>query len=199
MTNRIAAYGPLGPLYLLKTNVPDEWRVINGNWMLHRDAINRRDLNQYVLIKDNFGIYPYQQACDIIREMYEKSLPYKLLCTNNLSPFKHTCNKEEQTHKPFEVDYNEITEKLIEQKYPMENIMNDVIHTKIVTVATKHFVNNENVDDLTDDALLNSIVKLEESIENLTQVKTKSEYITKTIEAQKNTLAVIVKHLDARN
>lgn len=235
-TNYVAAYGPSGPLYLLKTATPNQWWVINGNWLLDIETINNQ-LNSYVIIEDNFTIQSYQQACDFINYLYGKNLPYKKLRTNNLSYFDPGQNNKEQEKaqkfydaflskssekeqtstiednpkqkvkdlcERFNINASKLElrvyKKMIERKYKLsENKNMSTLNTDIVTTKTIHTVNGQEVEFLSDNDLLNYIAQLETSIKKLIDIRAESVFVKNTIEKQRNTLDVVIKHLDDRS
>lgn len=249
-TNFIAAWGPSGPLYLLKTNKHNHFWVINGGWNLYLDDLLSSELSRFIIIKDNFEVYSYQQACVIIESLYNKKLPHSTLSSRNVEPFNpdhndlaqgkaqgqynsnipnpdvisntvieyktpnvsfedlanvtNELNEQAKEYiKHYNIDCNEIELNVMKQliqdgfTIPEKNMSN--LKTNIVTTTTEYKVNGENVENLSDDNLLNCIATLEESIDKLQKMTTKSTFVTKTITHQQETLAVVVKHLDSRN
>ena len=64
--------------------------------------------------------------------------------------------------------------------------------------TTEHYVNGTNINDLTDDGLIDAISNLENDIKVLKKIKTKSKMVNKTIEGKYRDIRNIVKHMDKR-
>jgi hypothetical protein len=67
-----------------------------------------------------------------------------------------------------------------------------------ITVETKHFVGGKEVSGLSNDDLITAVKKLENEINDLKNVATKSKFIEQKITELEETLKVVVEHLDAR-
>ena len=88
---------------------------------------------------------------------------------------------------------------IYEQKHdgemPEEKDMKDAP----ITVTTEHFVNGQNIKELTDDQIINFIAETESKIEKLKSVKTKSSTITAKIAEHETAIQGMVELMDSRN
>jgi len=88
-----------------------------------------------------------------------------------------------------------VTDKYLQNNNPTKgNTMNNNNNS----FTTEHYVNGNNINDLTDDGLINAINSLENNIKVLKKIKTKSKMVNKTIKGKYRDIRNIVKHMDKR-
>ena len=89
----------------------------------------------------------------------------------------------------------EITDKYLQNNNPTKG---NTMSNNNNSFTTEHYVNGNNINDLTDDGLINAINSLENNIKVLKKIKTKSKMVNKTIKGKYRDIRNIVKHMDKR-
>lgn len=117
MSNYIAAWGPSGPMYLAKTEIENEYYVINGDWIIDMED----PTNEYYIIQDNILEGNYNTVCENIRAHYDETVAYPILRYLNHTPYEKD-NKDEI-----------VGSKIVNQKAPINKL-------KGVTEETRKFV-----------------------------------------------------------